>query len=86
MSLCTHDCERGPLVGSHYILGLSFTWTLPLTFFTSPGVLHTFLMFLLFRKQMSVLSNTLLALGYCGKAVQGRACNVCPLATHLPNS
>lgn len=78
------DFDRGPLVGAHYILGLSLIRTLPLLFFTSPGgpelLLSSmpFVMFLLFRKQVSVLSNMMiLAIGYCGQALQGRLCFVC---------
>lgn len=51
--------------GAQGILGLSFPWSHPLFFFTRPrgpefpSLLYTFLMFLLFRTQASVLSNTL---------------------------
>lgn len=83
--LCTQWLWQGPSGGGPRLSGMFShmdtssvllheprgSWT--------PSLSHTFLMFLLFRKQVSVLSsNMLLALGYCGKALQGRACCVCP--------
>lgn len=79
-----NDFDRGPLVGGPLHSGtFSHMDTSSVLLHKPRGVLNSsslcaFLMFLLFRKQVSVLSNMMiLAMGYCGKALQGRACYVC---------